>query len=390
MATLPNSASSKRCGRLLFVDNEVSDFLSHRRALARAASERGFEVHVAIPDEPGIERVVAEGYPVHVISMKRKSSRPWDEAACLLSLYRLYRRVNPQIIHHIRLKPVLYGGIAARFTPKIAVVGMLTGLGHLFSKQTPMIRLMRSGVRVGLKTAFHHKKLSIIFQNPDDRQAFIEQRLLRPEETVIIKGSGVDLSAFTPSAEPASPPVILMASRMLWNKGVGEFVAAAKIMKNNGVHATFILAGQPDAGHPDTVSAAQLEEWNKCGIVEWWGLRTDMASLMGQAHIVCLPSKYGEGIPRVLIEAAASGRPSVTTDSPGCREIVRQGQNGLLVPVGDSAALAQALTTLIEDRPLREAMGRRGRQIAEAEFSLHQVIEETLTVYRRLLSKAVA
>jgi glycosyltransferase involved in cell wall biosynthesis len=370
--------------RLLFVDNQVTDFLLHRLALARTLRNAGFAVHVAVPREPGLEEIAREGFPPHVIHLRRKSARPADELRCFLSLYRLYRRLRPILVQHIRLKPVLYGGMAARLAGVPAVVNMLTGLGHLFATRNAKTRLLGAAVTRGLRVALSHRNSRVIFQNPEDRDLLLSGGLLDARRAVLIKGSGVDLSQFTPQPEPRGDPVVLMASRLLWEKGAGEFVAAARSLRARGIRARFLLVGEPDPGHPSAIPLSVLEGWHATGDIEWLGWRRDMPALMAQCHIVCMPSAYGEGVPRILIEAAAAGRPLVATDSPGCREIARHGRNALLVPVRDSVGLAGALDELIRKPALRAALGAAGRAIAEREFSQEQVITETLEVYRSL------
>ncbi|MCA1582437.1 MAG: glycosyltransferase [Acidobacteria bacterium] len=195
----------------------------------------------------------------------------------------------------------------------------------------------------------------------------------------------VNLTLFKPAPEPDGAPVILMGSRLLWEKGVGDFVAAARSIRAAGVRARFVLVGEPDRDHPSAVPLATLRQWQDAGDIEWLGPRTDMPSLLAQCHVVCLPSYYGEGVPRILLEAAASGRSIVATDSVGCREVVRNGQNGLLIPVGDGDALIGAIVQLVDNAPLRASMGTRGREIASMEFSLEQVLASTLAVYASLL-----
>lgn len=372
--------------RVLFVDNQVSDFLRYRLVLARALRETGLDVHVAVPREPGLEDIKRQGFPVHILYLRRKSARPLDELRCWVSLLRLYRRLRPTLVHHICLKPTLYGGIAARIAGVPASINILTGLGHLFTTRSVKARVLRSVVARGLRFSFRHRNLRVIFQNPDDRDYLLKSRILTGDRAVLIKGSGVDLSLFTPGREPEGPPVVLMASRLLWEKGIGEFVAAARALRARGIRARFMLVGEADPGHPSAVPMPVLEHWRDAGDVEWLGWGHDMPALMAQSHIVCLPSSYGEGVPRVLIEAAASGRPIVTTDSPGCREVVRHGQNGLLVPMHDGEALVGAIAQLVENAPLRAAMGTRGREIAVTEFSLEQVIDANLAVYRSVLA----
>jgi glycosyltransferase involved in cell wall biosynthesis len=371
--------------RFLFVDTQVSDFLKHRMALARKVQEAGFEVHVALPEEPGLQDISCHGIVVHIVYLRRMSTSLLDEVLCWISLLRLYRRVRPTLVHHLCLKPVLYGGIAARIAGVPAVVSTLTGLGYLFTTHTMTTRILQRIVAGGLRFSFGHQNHRVIFQNAGDGAFLLATCNMAGDRLVFIKGSGVDLSLFTLQAESDGPPVVLMASRLLWSKGVGEFVAAAQELRARGIRARFVLAGEPDHGHPSAVPVGTLEHWHAAGDVEWVGLRYDMPALMAQSHIVCLPSSYGEGVPRILLEAASSGRPIVATDSPGCREIVCHGQNGLLVPVGDGEALVGALTKLIGNASLRAAMGARGREIAVAEFSLPQVLYANLGVYRSLL-----
>jgi glycosyltransferase involved in cell wall biosynthesis len=376
--------------RVLLVDSQVLDFLQYRIVLARTLQELGCDVHVALPQEAGLEAISRQGIPTHVIHLCRMSVRLLDEQRCLATLIRLFRRLRPSLVHNITLKPSLYGGIAARITGVPSMVSTVTGFGQFFRTSNLKRRILWWTVSRGLQFGFRHPNHRVIIQNPDDRDRLIASAIVPRDCAVLIKGSGVDLTLFTPKPEPEGPPVILMACRMLWEKGVGEFVATARALRACGIGARFLLAGEPDPGHPSAVPLSMLRHWHDSGDVEWLGWRHDMAALIEQSHIVCLPSYYGEGVPRILIEAAASGRPIVTTDSPGCREIVRHGHNGLLVPVREVEALVGAIVRLIEDVPLRAAMAARAREMAANEFSLGQVINANLAVYRSLLGGILA
>jgi glycosyltransferase involved in cell wall biosynthesis len=371
--------------KILFVDNDVNSFYSYRVGVACAARDAGFEVHVAAPRGKAVELLEGEGFVFHAISMTRRGTMPWKEVGTILALAKLYRSIQPDLVHLVRLKPVLYGGLAAHGARVPAVVNLLTGLGYVFTGETRKAGILRKIVSFSCKVAFRHKNQRVIFQNPDDRAVFVNNRILPMQQTVLIKGSGVDIEEYRPVPEPVGVPVVLLGSRMLRDKGITDFVEAAGMLKKAGVQARFVLVGDTDPGNPTAISEEQLQDWASSGAVEWWGHQNGMHNVLTQAHIVCLPS-YREGVPKVLIEAAACGRPIVTTDAPGCREIVRHGENGLLVPVRNSQALAEALRTLIENPALRMRMGSRGREIVVQEFSLARVVDETLRVYRDLLA----
>jgi glycosyltransferase involved in cell wall biosynthesis len=372
--------------RVLFVDHQVRDFLQYRSALPRGLREAGFEVHAALPREAGLDEVSRQGVRAHVVHMRRKSIQLFGELQSVISLLRLYRRLRPILVHHIGLKPTLYGSIAARLARVPAVVSTLTGLGYVFSTGDAKARMLRWLVIRGLRVGFRHQNCRVVFQHSCDRDHIRAGTRVSRGRALLIRSSGVDLSRFLPTPEAAGPPVVLMASRLLWNKGVGEFVTAAQILRARGCRARFLMIGDPDPGHPSAVPTQALEHWRDAGDIEWLGWQQEMPSLLANSHVVCLPSYYGEGIPRILLEAAASGRPIVATDTPGCREVVRHGENGLLVPPRNIEALADAILRFVDDPRLRTAMGARGRVIAETEFEQTRVTVATLAVYRRLLA----
>jgi glycosyltransferase involved in cell wall biosynthesis len=373
--------------RVLFVDNDVNSFYSYRIEMARAARDAGFDVHIAAPEGKAAETLLSEGFRFHAVSMTRSGLHPWKELATISTLFRLYRKLRPDLVHHLRLKPVLYGGLAAYGARIPAVVGLLTGLGYVFIAETRKAVVIRKLVTLSCKVAFRHGNQRIIFQNPDDQFVFVQNKILPTRQTALIRGSGVDVNVYLPTPERDGVPMVVLASRMLRDKGVDEFVGAARSLREAGTRARFVLVGETDPGNPTAISAEQLRQWASSGVVEWWGHQANMIDVLAQAHIVCLPS-LREGVPKVLIEAAACGRAIVTTDAPGCREIVRNGENGLLVPVRDARALAEALRLLIENAPLRAAMGLKGRDLVVREFSVERVVRETLGVYRDLLSNS--
>jgi len=371
---------------LLFVDNDLGTFLWHRLALARVARDAGFDVHVAAPASPETADLAKNGFVFHPIPLTRRGINPFREVLTVVALYRLYRKLKPALIHHLRLKPVLYGTLAARLAGRPAVANSLTGLGYVFAATGCRAGALRRIVQFGLRVALRRQNATVIFENPDDRRTFVDSELVSERRAALVAGSGVDVDFFQETPFTSGTPLVILASRMLWDKGVGEFVEAARLIGARGVHARFALVGDTDAGNPSAVPREQLRKWHDEGVVEWWGWRRDIQTVLGQSHVVCLPSSYREGIPRVLIEAASCGRPLVATDTPGCREIVRDALNGFLVPVKDAASLANALHKLLLDPDLGKRMGANGRELVLSGFSLDQVLASNLAVYAELLS----
>lgn len=370
--------------RLLFVVNDAPFFVSHRLPLAVAARAAGYEVHAAVPaDTPATSRITAAGIAVHHLPLHRSATNPVSEARTVIALVRLYRRLRPDIVHHVTVKPVLYGSMAARLTRVPAVVNAVSGLGYIFLAQGPSAAARRAAVRAAYRVAFRHPRVRTIFQNPDDLEGFTRSGLLPAHSAVLIRGSGVDLREFTATPEQDGRVIVMLPARMLWDKGVGEFVAAARQLNAVGVDARFVLVGESDLNRA-AVPTEQLRAWHDEGTVEWWGRRDDMPATLARAHVVCLPS-YREGLPKVLLEAAACQRAIVTTDVPGCRDAIENGETGLLVPVRDADALATAIRRLVGDPVLRQRMGRAGRARAERDFSVARVVEATLATYRELL-----
>jgi glycosyltransferase involved in cell wall biosynthesis len=358
--------------------------LSHRLPLALAARNEGYDVHIATPDWPDSDAIRRLGFTFHAVPVYRKSLAPWNELRTIGALARLYRKVGPLLVHHVSLKVNLYGTIAARLTGVPAVVNAVPGLGYLFIGEGIGKRMLRKLFILTGRSVFSRPTMRFIFQNHEDLNVFTKARIARPQDCRLIRGSGVDVKEFRPMPEPAGGPVAALASRMLWTKGVGDFVEAARLLKQRHARWRFVLVGSPDPGNPDSVSRSQLEEWNAAGLVEWWGFRQNMPEVFSQCSVVVLPTWYREGVPKVLIEAASSGRAIVTTDMPGCTDIVRHEENGLIVPTRNTRALADALSRLLSDTTLRDTMGRRGRQLVESDFAIERVVEDTLNIYREL------
>jgi glycosyltransferase involved in cell wall biosynthesis len=364
--------------------------LSHRLPLGIAAKDRGYEVHVAAALDPELDQRTRDtlenfGLVLHQLRFSRRGASPVELVRDFFDLCRLYRAIKPDIVHLVALKPVLLGGLAAKACGISRVILAVPGRGSVFSASGPMATFRRWVALAMYRFAYARQRNRVIIQNAEDREYFLKRRIFSESDVRLIRGSGVDPTKFVPVPEPESSPVVIFASRMLREKGVEDFVNAARHIRAQGGAARFVLVGDPDPGNPHSHSREELETWATEGAVEWWGYREDMNQVFAQAHVVCLPTYYGEGVPKVLIEAAACARPIVTTDIPGCRDIVRHEENGLLVKPRDVMGIVCALERILGDKQLRERMGQRGREIVEREFSLRIVTEQTLSIYSELL-----
>lgn len=373
---------------VLFIVNSPEFFLSHRLPLAIAAKSAGYEVQIATGPGEACHKIVELGFRHHLLPMSRSGRNPLFELKALWGIHRVMRTIRPALVHLVTIKPVIYGGLMARLTRVPAMVAAISGLGTMFTGRTQVRSWMRCSVEWLYRLALGHVNAKVIFQNPDDRAALIGMGAVREEKTALIKGSGVLLAAYSVRPEPEGMPVVTFAARLLKDKGVQEFVDAARRIKARGIAARFLLAGSPDPGNLTSVPESELSLWIKEGIVEVLGYQSDIPSLFSNSNIIVLPS-YREGLPKVLIEAAACGRAVVTTDVPGCRDAIVPGKTGVLVPVRDSGALADAIQFLIEDSVKRRQMGAEGRAFAEREFAIEQVIDAHLTIYKELLADGV-
>ncbi|MGE5537509.1 MAG: glycosyltransferase family 4 protein [Gemmatimonas sp.] len=370
--------------RIVYLVTEDWVFVSHRLPVARAARDAGYAVTVATRVSDHGRAIADEGFTLVPLSWARRSLNPLAELATLLRLVALYRRVRPTIVHHVAVKPALVGSLAAWLARVPRVVNAITGLGFVFSSTTARARLLRPFVRSGFRFLLRRPGSSIIVQNPDDAEVLVRECAIERDRIHLIRGSGVDLARFQATPERDADPIIAtLASRMIWDKGIGDLVAAARILKEQGADVRVVLAGKPDPDNPASIPEHQLRAWHDEGIVSWRGFVSDMPALWAESHIAVLPSFYGEGVPKCLIEAAACGRPIVAADGPGLREIVREGDNGLLVPAHDPAALASAIARLAIDGATRRRMGAAGRALVEAGFGDRQVAAETLALYNR-------
>lgn len=368
--------------KLLFLVTEDWYFYSHRLPPARAARAAGYDVVVVTRVGKRGPDILAEGFSLVPLGLSRRSRNPFRELATIAQIVGIYWRERPDIVHHVALKPVLYGSLAA-LVRRPAVVNAMAGMGFLFTSGSRKAGFLRAAVVRGFRVLLNAGRSVLILQNPDDRSMMVSGGLVEASRVRLIRGSGVDIEKFSPTPEPEGQAVVMLPSRMLWDKGVGEFVEAAGILRARGVQARFVLVGNGDPDNPASIPDSQLKAWHDSGVVESWGHCADMPDALAKATLVCLPS-YREGLPKVLLEAAACARALVATDAPGCREIVRHGENGLLVPLRDASALAHAIELLLNDPDRRMAMAKQGRRMVELEFSESRVAEETLAVYREI------
>lgn len=372
--------------KFLLIVNDMAWFWSHRLPLAKAIVTQGATLHLATNDAQNNAEIYAMGITGHDLPKHTGSFNPLIQIRLAWEIFKILQSVKPDIVHAITLRHAFYTGLASRFTGTPNIVFTIAGLGSLFESDKPQIKLVRSIIVPLFRLAFNGAGRFVIFQNPDDARALVKSGAIEKERCAVIRGSGVDPVQFSYKEEPASDvPIVLFPSRLLKAKGIGEFVHAARILKSKGIKARFQVAGDIAPGNHDSISREQLTDWAQEGVIEWLGQRSDMPALMAASAIVTLPSYYGEGVPKVLLEAAATGRAIVTTDMPGCRETVENGVSGILVEARNAWTLADGIEKLLADPALRKSMGEKGRVRIEADFTIEKVNAKTLTVYKRLL-----
>lgn len=311
--------------------------------------------------------------------LSRRGFNPIHELRSLIQLSKLYKMEMPELVHHFTAKCVLFGSLAARLNSVKKIVNTLPGKGILFSEKNVFLALFWRICKLLFRISL--KKSKVIFQNQSDLNYFTENKITNKLKCYLIPGSGVSIENFYLTPIPNGIPLIVLPGRMLWAKGAAEFVKAAEIIKSKGVEVRFALVGKIEINHPSAIRPEIIKDWEKNGYIEWWGWQTNMVSVYHQSTIVCLPSTYGEGLPKSLIEAAACGRPLVATDIPGCRPVIKNGVNGHLVPRGDADTLARVLIEMLGDRELLELMGAASRKIAERDFSVEKITDSIIEIY---------
>jgi glycosyltransferase involved in cell wall biosynthesis len=375
--------------KILFLVTEDWYFRLHWMGLAQAARDAGFEVLLAMRVQEHGQEISRQGFKLFPINLLRKSVNPIREVLAVVELARLYRAEKPDLVYHVAVKPILYGSIAARLAGVPSVINVFAGLGYTYTSEEFRAKLLRLFLKFGLNAVCKSSASIAVFQNEEDQAQLVRDHVVRQSCTRVIRGTGVDTERFRPMLNEGGEPIILLACRMLWDKGVGEFVEAARLLKRQKPGVRFVLVGRCDDDNPASIQPEQLHRWQEEGTIEWWGHRSDMPAVLGNAAVVVLPS-YREGLPVSLLEAAACGKPIVATDVPGCREVVRHRINGLLVPPRNANALADAIVALLENPELRNELGRRGRDIVVKEFSSTMVTQQTLALYGELLQEGRA
>jgi glycosyltransferase involved in cell wall biosynthesis len=360
-----------------------------RSSLANYLRERGFEVVLVSPPGTYAPKFEEKGFRWIPWNLGRQTLQPWRELPSFRQLADIYRREAAELLHHHTIKPVLYGSLIARMTGIDNVVNSITGRGYVYISKEPRARFLKQITSILYRLALNNDNFASIFENDTDRRYFIDHKFTPEQRTWLISGIGVDPDHFKPEPEPAGIPTVLFSGRMLWDKGVGVLVDAARILHKQ-IQVRVVLTGEPDPGNPASISKEQLLEWQEQGIIEWWGWQPEMNNVYIKSHIVTLPTMYGEGVPTVLLEAASCGRATVATDMPGCSDITIHGKTGLIVPVNDPLALAEALHTLIRDENQRGRMGLAARQLVLDKFTSERVNEATLNVYNKVLQHSLS
>ncbi len=370
--------------KLFIVVNVDWFFLSHRKDVALAAQKAGWDVTIVTADTGKLKNIESLGLTVINLPMSRSGMNILQELGTLNFLRKLYKREKPDVVHHVGMKTILWGTLAAKFAKVNGVVNAISGLGGFFAEDNK--GLMARVMPKVLKFSHNRKNLLCIFQNDEDKGLYVKNGIIKPEQARYIKGSGVHLDEFCHTPEPTEGKIrVILTARMIVEKGV--FIlkeAAEKLRPKYGEKVEFLLVGGID-DHPGAITKEQLDAVCDGSYIQWLGYRTDVKELLQSSHIVAFPSYYMEGLPKSLIEADAIGRPVITCNSVGCKETVIDGYNGYLIPTKDVDALVEKLDILLSDAELRQEMGRNSRKYAEEYFSIDVVIERHLSIYDELV-----
>ena len=368
--------------KILYLANVDWFFRSHRLSIAEAAKDAGFKVHIACKFTEHRSEFEEMGFKTHDLSLSRGGTNPFAEMRAFWEIANTISRLNPDILHLISVKPLLYGGILSQLYSVQRIVASVSGLGYIFTATSAKAKLLKHLLIKLYRVALNHNNTSVIFQNKSDLDLFERLEIVDSEQTVLIPGSGIDLEMFSQQPEPrGDEKIVMFVGRILVDKGVGEFVSAARILKDKLDQVRFVLVGDCDPENPNSYSRNEISNWVLSGVIEHWGSTKDVGEWMARASLVVLPS-YREGLPKVLIEAAAIGRAVVTTDVPGCRDAILPGHTGLLVKPKNAIDLARAIKSLLANVKLRREFGEHGRKHAENKFDIRDVVSVHIRLYQ--------
>ncbi len=367
--------------KILYLVADDRYFCSHRLPLAVLAQQQGYQVFVAAPAKNDYKRIQKAGLTFCPLYFDRGGLNPWHEIKTLYQIVKLYWQIRPDIVHAVALKPVLYGTLARMMVRSPQMVAAISGLGAIFSQD----HWLQKPIKMLLRFLLSNRKVQVIVQNPEDAQVIQD---LNPKINIhLILGAGVNTEVFSPVPEPSDPFTVIHVSRLLWNKGIGEFVQAARLLKQEGYDFRFLLVGEPDLENPGAISSETVQQWHDEGIIEWLGYRSDIAALYQKSHLAVLASYYREGIPKSLIEAASCGKPIITCDMPGCRLIVQDQVNGFLIPPRNADILANSIKKMALDVQQRQKFGKASRDLVEKSFGERIIHQQTLNIYAKITTK---
>ena len=374
---------------ILILVSDLGSFLSNRLQIAKAAKKKGHVIHVAYFEKgKGKNSVlIKNGLKFHFLNINRGFANPFKEIYSLYKIFKLFKIINPNLVHLIAIKPYLYGGIISRITKVDAVLVAVAGMGSLFITKNLFSFLLKKILFLLFKISFSHSNQKIILQNPEDKKLLVKWKVLKPSKAVIFRGSGVNLNKFKYFSEvKTKKPIISFIARLLYHKGIIEFINAAKLLNKKSVNADFWIVGDIDKENPSALNEMEINKLKKNSFINFKGYKKNIVKIYRNSHIICLPS-YREGLSLTLIQAAAAGRAVVTTNVAGCRHAIIPNKTGYLVPVKNSNLLAEKLEFLIKNYQVRIKMGRAGRKLAEKYFDINKIVNQHLNVYDELLFK---
>lgn len=367
--------------KILYIVNVDWFFISHRLPIAIEAKNHGYDVHIACAVTDCSDYLKGLGFVIHELPLSRSGVDVFSELKLIYIIYNLIRKVSPEILHMITIKPVLYGGLISRFFSVKKRIASISGLGYVFISQNIRARFLKFFIVKFYRMGLSKNNAFVIFQNNSDQELFLKEKIISKKQAFLIRGSGVNLLDYKYYPEPKGKPVVMFLARLLKDKGLVEFLESARLLKSKDIDARFVLVGDIDLHNPNSITKEELSLYIKDGTVEAWGHSKHVQEIIPKSNIMVLPS-YREGLPKSLIEAAACGRAVITTDVPGCRDAIEKDVTGLLVEPKNVKSLADAIFLLLHNDELREQFGLAGRKLAEQHFDIKDVVNKHMDIYR--------